>query len=109
MPHLRIRSLDSDQVAKLSTSLVAELAEITGAPADNFTLELVQTQFFQGGEVVASFPFVEVLWFQRPQAMQDACAVLITKRVKDVVPEQDVVVVFTELAKDGYYENGKHF
>ncbi len=109
MPHLRVRSLTPDQVAKLSTSLVSDLAEITGAPVDNFTMELVSTQFFQEGKVVTSFPFVEVFWFERPQAMQDACAALITKRVKDVVPEQDVVVVFTELAKDGYYENGKHF
>lgn len=109
MPHLRIRSLGSDQVANLSTSLVPDLAEITGAPIDNFTLELVPTQFFQDGKVVNSFPFVEVLWFERPQAIQDACAVLITKKVREVAPGQDVVVVFTKLAKNSYYENGMHF
>lgn len=109
MPHVRIRALDQDQVAKLSSSLISDLAQITGSPADNFTLELVQTQFFQGGVSVTSFPFVEVLWFERPQAMQDACATMITQRLKEVSSAEDVVVVFTKLAKDSYYENGMHF
>lgn len=109
MPHIRMRSLNANQVSAVSTTLIEELAKITGAPADNFTLELVQTQFFYGGESVTSFPFVEVLWFERVQSIQDECAVLITQKVKDITQAEDVVVVFTKLSKESYYENGLHF
>jgi hypothetical protein len=76
---------------------------------DNFTFERVETVYYSEGRVVDSFPFVEVLWFARSQAIQDQCAQIITERVKALVPSLDVVVVFMVLPKESYYENGLHF
>lgn len=109
MPHLRFRALNQEQTQKLSQDLLPELAQIVNTAEDNFTFELVDTQFFYKGKTTESFPFVEVFWFERPQEVQDKVATFITDKVKSFSKADDVVVVFTELKKSSYYENGKHF
>lgn len=110
MPHIRMRALSEDHVAKLSGILAQDLAAAANTPEDNFTFERIDTQFFLKGKATKSFPFIEVLWFARPQEDKNACARIITEHVKELVgKEEDVVVVFKELAKESYYENGKHF
>lgn len=109
MPHLRFRALEKDDVATLSRELVTELADLTSAPVDHFTVECVKTRFFQAGHKVEGDPFCEVAWFDRGPSMQDQAAALITKHLKKVAPGKDAIVVFTKLEKAAYYENGKHF
>lgn len=109
MPHIRMRALEENQVAKLSSLLCKELATTANTSEDHFTFELVKTTFFFDGKAVKSFPFVEVLWFDRPQTVQDTCAKIITSHVKEVAGSEDVIVVFSKLTKDSYYENGEHF
>ena len=109
MPHIRIRGISEMQAKDLNTPMIDELVEITGTPVDHFIYELVAGKFFSNGRTVSPPPYIEVLWFDRDKAMQDACAEAITKRIKAAVPDQDVTVVFTKLEKSAYYENGKHF
>ncbi len=110
MPHIRMRSMTEDHVAKLSHVLTKELAAAANTDEDNFTFELIGTKFFTQGKTTKSFPFIEVLWFPRSQENKNACARIITDHIKELVgKEEDVVVVFTELTKESYYENGKHF
>jgi hypothetical protein len=109
MPHIRMRAISAEHVATLSSSLVPDLAQIIQTPVDNFTFELIETRFFEKGSLTKAYPFVEVLWFARSQEVQDACARLITDKVKALVPENDVAVVFTVVNATAYYENGSHF
>lgn len=109
MPHIRMRAVTAEQAAELSSTLVQDLAQIIQTPIDNFTFEMIETRFFEKGALSKAYPFIEVLWFARPQDVQDACARLITDKVKDLIPENDVVVVFTVLNASAYYENSKHF
>lgn len=109
MPHIRLRGLASDHVQKINTSLVKELSKIIGSLEDHFTFEYVSTQFFAAGKIVSGNPFIEVLWFPRPKEIQDACSKIITDKVKALVPNEDVTVLFIEVSRTGYYENGKQF
>ena len=109
MPHIRMRAVTTEQAAALSSTLAQDLAQIIQTPVDNFTFELVETQFFENGAPSKAYPFIEVLWFARSQNVQDASARLITDKVKALIPEDDVVVVFTILKASAYYENGNHF
>lgn len=109
MPHIRFRSLQSHHVSQLSVELTPALASAIQTSEDNFTFELIQTQYFIHGQPTSSYPFVEVLWFARSQEVQDRCALLITEKVKALSKAEDVVVVFTVLEKTAYYENGTHF
>jgi hypothetical protein len=104
-----MRALSEKQVQELSSSLLGDLAEVTNSPEDNFTLELVQTQFFLKGQTTSGDPFIEILWFPRPQGIQDQVASMITERVQKLTKAAYVTVVFTELTKTHYYENGNHF
>ncbi|CAE78829.1 conserved hypothetical protein [Bdellovibrio bacteriovorus HD100] len=109
MPHIRMRAVKKEHVQLLSDSLAKELAPAMKTPVDNFTFELVQTQFFSGGQQTDSYPFIEVLWFARSQEVQDECASIITRQIKSIADYEDVVIVFQVLAKEAYYENGIHF
>lgn len=109
MPHVRFRAVKKEDVQKLSQTLPAELAPVMNTAQDNFTFELVQTQFFSAGAAVKSYPFIEILWFSRSQEVQDDCAGIITRQLKHLGHYEDVVVVFQVLSKASYYENGVHF
>ncbi len=109
MPHIRMRAVKKEHVQDLSASLAKELAPAMKTAIDNFTFELVQTQFFSSGQETVSYPFVEVLWFARSQEVQDECASIITRQIKKIGRYEDVVVVFQVLLQESYYENGIHF
>jgi hypothetical protein len=109
MPHIRIRSLEKTLVEKLSLTLTADLAKAISTSEDNFTIELISSEFFFNGKAVLSYPFVEVLWFDRTQDIKDQCAQIITNQIKQLSNAEDVVVVFRNLEKESYYENLRHF
>ncbi len=72
MPHLRFRGIEREPLARLGGELVEKLSALTGAPVAHFTLELVQTEFIIAPEAPKGYPFVELLWFDRGQQVQDA-------------------------------------
>lgn len=109
MPHIRLRALKKEYVKTLSEILIQDLALTINTAADNFTFEWIGSEFFHDGKETPSYPFIEVLWFARPQEIQDQTAKIITEKVKDLTRSQDVVVVFQVLEKPAYYENGEHF
>ena len=110
MPHLRFRGIERDPVARLSGSLIQKLSALTGAPAAHFTIERVATEFIIAGETVAGYPFVELMWFDRGQEVQDGDARLITEAVKaELGPDQDVAVVVLPLTRTAYYDNGQQY
>ena len=110
MPHLRFRGLARDTVKQVSKTLVDTLAPLAGSPKEHFTLEFIPAEFVQQGHVVNGYPFVEVLWFERPLEVQDKVAAAITEALRARVGEGlDIGVVFTRLEGRNYYENGNHF
>ncbi len=109
MPHIRIRALNESIVKNLSRELPVELAGLMQTPVENFSVELISTEFFKDGEVVQGDPMIEVLWFDRGQEIQNKAAEKITELVRKQVSAEYISVVFINLAKENYYENGKHF
>lgn len=112
MPHLRIRALSDSAVKDLSLSLPQELAKILNTPEDNFTVEKVATTFYRGGEVFAdgqADPMVEFLWFERGVEVRDAAAKKVTELVQKHTKSEFIAVVFVDLPKESYYENGVKF
>lgn len=110
MPHLRFRGIERDALMQLSGPLVEQLSALTGAPVAHFTIERVQTEFIISGEAVAGYPFVELMWFDRGQAIQDQAAQLITEQVKaQVGAAVDVAVIVLPLTRSAYYDNGHHY
>ena len=93
-----------EHVEELSRTLPASLAPVLETSEDNFTIELVQTQFFG-----ASYPFCEVLWFDRSAEHRQRCANWLTTEIRRITKAADIAVVFFPLEKSNYFENGKHF
>lgn len=112
MPHLRIRSLSEAAVKVLSLNLPKELSKVLNTPEDNFTVEKVATTFYRGGEVQSedqADPMVEFLWFDRGAEARSAAAVKVTELVRPYTRSEYIAVVFINIPKDHYFENGKHF
>ncbi len=109
MPHLRFRAVEKNHVQELSQNLAEILAILIETTADNFTFEHVPTTFFRSGAEEKSYPFVEVLWFERPAPVKKKVAEHLTLKIKQLTGAVDVVVVFTTLDKTSYFENGTHF
>ncbi|MGZ0052078.1 DUF1904 family protein [Brevibacillus gelatini] len=108
MPHLIVRGIQAEQMATISEPLTEELAALCQCGTDNFTIECLQTTGVFGGKVVASFPFIEVGWFERGQETRDQFAKIVTKHVLSLgIPE--VEMAFVAYQKEGYYANGEHF
>lgn len=108
MPHIRFRGTLDSTVAQISTQ-ASELAELIKTSADNFTFENVQTKFFESGKSSNAYPFVEVMWFPRPQEAKNAMATFITEQIKKSEKHDYITVVFHEFEASSYFENGKHF
>ncbi len=109
MPHIRIRSLNEAAAKKLSQELPVALAPIMETTVDNFSVELVATTFFKDGVKVDGDPMVEVLWFERAQAVKQVSAQKITELVRLQTNSEYVSVVFLALPKLDYFENGQPF
>lgn len=108
MPQLKIRGIGQDKIKEISKDLVDELTEIVGCPRDYFTLECINTTSIYDGEVVSTYPFIEVAWFDRGQEVRDKVAKAITRYVNEQgVKELDIA--FTVFKENCYYENGEHF
>lgn len=108
MPQLIFKGISADQVKKISTPLVSELAELCHCETDNFTLEIMQSTFVFNQSEVQGFPFIEVKWFERGQEVQDQFANIITKHIHSLgIPELEVA--FSVFLESAYYYNGKHF
>ncbi|MGE5705066.1 MAG: DUF1904 family protein [Clostridia bacterium] len=108
MPQLIVRGITVEQLKTISTPLIAELAEVCECGTDNFMIEYQHTTSIFGGEVVNSYPFIEVAWFERGQQVRDRFAEAVTRHVLSLgIPE--VEIAFAVYREDSYYLNGKHF
>lgn len=108
MPIIKLKGLGVKQSLKLSKELIDELEEIIKCPRDYFNLLLETPIHISDGEIVDGYPVIEVLWFDRGQDVQDKVAKSITKHVK-LVGYENADIIFHQLKKENYYENGEHF
>jgi len=106
MPQLIVRGIEAEQMCKISTSLVEELASVCECGTDNFVIDCVQTASVFNGNIVETYPFIEVAWFERGQAVRDRFAKAVAEHVKALgVPE--VEIAFKTYREDSYYLNGE--
>lgn len=108
MPALRLRAIDSNKALTISKLMIDELQELIQCPREYFSIEIVQSSFIMDEKFVEGLPFVEVMWFDRWQEVQDNAAKIITKYINSI-GYINVDVVFHALEKSRYYENGEHF
>ena len=66
-------------------------------------------KFYRAGKIEQAYPFVEVLWFDRGQQVQDQVAVYLTSAIQNAIETADTAVIFTALEPQKYYDNGQHY
>jgi hypothetical protein len=111
MIHLRFRAVDIEVMSALSLALVSELQSLFPTSSrEEFSFELVSTQFFQQGDICRASPFVEVLCSKPAPKIQGKVAEVITHNVQLAAGQDiDVLVVFTELHSGSCYINGEKY
>ncbi len=108
MPQVIFKGIKKQDVAEISKHLPKMLEQASEIPADWFTVEYIETLFFSGGDLVSSYPIVQVNWFDRGQDIKDKVAKEITKATASVGYNQ-IEIFFIPLEKQSYYENGEHY
>lgn len=117
MPHIRMSGLDVPRVKALSAHLSQDLSKTIGCPIDWITFSVGNFgdgNIFCDGKIVRDTVFVHVEWFDRGSEVKDTVARIITdgifetKRCKFSEIET-VDVIFVDLKKEDYYENGQHY
>lgn len=108
MPVLKLKAVNEKKALAISKELIDELQELIQCPRDYFSIEVTQSKFVMDGKFVGGSPMVDVFWFDRGQEVQDKAAKIITKYIQSV-GYKSVDVIFHNLDKMKYYENGEHF
>lgn len=111
MPHFRFRAIDVAKVRNLASPLISNLQGLMQCPAADFTIEHIPSTFIGFEDKPGPYPFVEILWFDRGQEVQDRTAEIITRLVREELGsgEECVAVIFHSLTKTAYYDNGAHY
>ena len=112
MPHIRIRAMTDSDVKSLSEVLPKELSLLMSTPEDNFTVEKIPTVFYRAGSVVPDGegdPMIEIHWFDRGAEMKSVTAKKVTELVRCFSKAEYIAVVFFDLPRTNYFENGTHF
>src|SRR5690606_25730468 len=99
MPHIRIRGVSEKTVQEFSQGLNEELARLIQTTPDNFTIELIASQYFEQGKAISSYPFIEVLWFERTQEIKGQVAKFMTEKMRALLGAVDVAVIFVPIEK----------
>ncbi|WP_042164250.1 DUF1904 family protein [Paenibacillus gorillae] len=106
MPQLTFRGVPADKLLTVSEALATELAAICECGTDNFTMDVLQTTSVYGGSSSdTSYPFVEIGWFERGQAVRDQVAAAVTARLQEI-GIADSEIAFRVYREDSYYING---
>lgn len=108
MPALKFKAIGAEKIRVISKKLIDELQELFKCPRSYFSLEISQSIYIKDGDFVPGSPVVEVAWFDRGQEVQDKAAKIITRYINSI-GINEVDVIFIELNKNSYYENGDHF
>lgn len=109
MPHLRFRGVSVSDLKTISTSLLDMLETLFESPRDWFTLEHQSGTFVFDGEVTQGETIVEVLSFDRGADAKKQTAVLLTELLKPYAVDGEVAVIFYDLERQNYFDNGESY
>lgn len=106
MPTLKFHGVDIKKVCSLSKVLISELATTFNVPEDHLSFEIIESTFIMNGEIIESYPVVEVMAFKRDDKVLDNAALIITNRLKEAGYDySEVIYNFPEPRY--YYCDGK--
>lgn len=110
MPHLLIRGIGPERIRAVAGPLTEELAAVCECPADYFMLECLHTTAVSpDGELVSSYPFIEVAWFDRGLEAQDRFARAVDRHVRQALGLPELEIAFRVYRERDYYANGESF
>ncbi len=111
MPRLVFKNIEIEDVKKFSLETGVELSRIIGCPQDWITFEHIENTVFSGErDITKQSLYVEISWFKRKQEIQDRLAAEIHGALdRQFKGAREITIIFYELAKENYYENGEHY
>jgi len=108
MPQLTFRGFAPPLIEEVAPHLAAKLADVLDCPEDYFTFDCISVLSFSGGHSVPTEPFIEILWFDRGQPVQDEAAAVITQIFTEI-GINELEICFKAVSPSEYYRNGIHY
>lgn len=115
MPNFRFSGIDIPRIKELSKELTESLSKALDCPTDWITFSVGSFgdgNIFCNGEILKNEVFVHVEWFDRGEIVKDSVAKIITDGVLSTkefkfAEIKNVTVIFRNIPKEDYYENGE--
>lgn len=106
MPFFRFHFVEETRLAVISRRMTDRIQQAVGCPREHIVLEAIRSVVVgDEGIKAGEWPLVEVDYFERPQAIQEAVAGIISECLREVgYGNSDVY--FRYLCAENYYENG---
>lgn len=108
MPQIICRGLLEEEVCALSENLGGKLAEIVQVEPDWFVFEYINSKSFSMGKPLDKEVIIDLMWFDRGEEIKQKVQNEITDSIKRLNYNL-ITVIFHNLEKNSYFENGEHF
>lgn len=109
MPQIKIRGIHENEILKIIENMIDNLVEAVKYPRDYFEIECIKSVAIRDGKIAKVYPFIEVVWFDKGQEVQNTVAKIITDSIRNNLNIESMDLAFTVFEKEKYYENGEYF
>lgn len=109
MPYVRCKGLTPYQMQQLSLECEGPLAEILKCDPEALFLEHSPLQRYSKGACISGHPVLEFHMFDRGPETRQAAANYMTQLLQKLTNSEFIDIVFYDLPKTHYFENGQHF
>ncbi len=109
MPNIKVSGVAVNHVQALSKELSIGLSKTIDCPEDWITFMYGNECVFSSGEVLQDTIFVYVDWFDRGQEVKDRVAIILSDALMQLEKIVTVNVIFNDMKKTDFFENGNHY
>ncbi len=108
MPNINCCNLSEEKVIKLSKKTCNKLAEKIGCPSDWLCYIVKNEQIIVESEINQETCYIEVEWFKRSDEVRDEVVNILDEQLREI-GYKEIMIYFTELDVDNFYENKQKF
>lgn len=104
MPNIKCNNLSEKQVLELSKATLNDLSNVIGCPSDWLNFIVQSEMIIIDNEVSKDMCYINIEWFKRSEEIASKVVEIIDTYLRSV-DYNDIVVYFSELDKNNFYEN----
>lgn len=108
MPNINCCNLNEEKVLALSKATSSILSDVIGCPLDWLNYIYKNEKIIISDELNDETCYIHIEWFKRSNEVMDKVVAVLDEALREL-GFQEVIIYFSELSFDHFYENQKKF